>query len=300
MEMNWDDMRYFLALCRTHAFVSAASELKVTHSTVARRISALEASLQTQLFQRTEKGCQLTPAGEALLPYAERLESTVIHIEESVSGKDNQLSGCVRIGTPDGIGNCFLASRLSKFQLHHPALEVELIPVPMYYSLSKREIDILITVKRPTTGNYVARKLTKYKLGLFATPEYLENHQAIITKEDLRGHRFIGYIDDLLFDQDLRFMDEFYTGLKIKFRTSTVIAQMNAVAAGAGIGVIPYFMAHEKETLVPVLPDQQIERGYWLQVNPDSKQIARVRATIDFIVDQVESEKDLFHSLPTA
>lgn len=243
MNLNWDDMRFFLTLCRTHSFVSAAHELKVTHSTVARRLSALEAALQTQLFQRSEKGCQITSAGEALLPYAESLESTVINLEESVSGKDNQLSGCIRIGTPDGIGNCFLATHLSKFQNNHPSLEVELIPVPMYYSLSKREIDILITVKRPKAGKFIARKLTQYKLGLFATRQYLENRQEIIRREDLRGHRFVGYIDDLLFDQDLRFMEEFYPGMTPIFRTSTVIAQMNAVVAGAGIGIIPYFMA---------------------------------------------------------
>lgn len=298
MNLNWDDMRFFLALCRTGSFVAAAHELKVTHSTVARRLSALEASLQTQLFHRTEKGCQVTSAGEALLPYAERLESTVLNLEESVSGRDNQLSGCIRIGSPDGIGNCFLAARLSRFQKDHPALEVELIPVPMYYSLSKREIDILITVQRPQAGKFIARKLTRYKLGLFASRGYLENHHRIINREDLRGHRFVGYIDDLLFDQDLRFMEEFYPGVTPIFRTSTVIAQMNAVAAGAGIGVIPYFMAHAEKDLVPVLPDQSIERGYWLQFNPDSKQIARVRSTIDFIVHQIGSDKNLFLTLP--
>jgi len=298
MNLNWDDMRFFLALCRTHSFVGAANELKVTHSTVARRISALEGSLQTQLFHRTEKGCQITPAGEELLPYAERLESTVITLEESVSGQDNQLSGCIRIGTPDGIGNCYLASRLSRFQINHPSLEVELIPVPMYYSLSKREIDILVTVQRPKAGNFIARKLTNYKLGLFATKNYLENRPEINQRKNLRGHRFIGYIDDLLFDQDLRFMDEFYPGVTPIFRTSTVIAQLNAVLAGSGIGVIPYFMAHAEKTLVPVLPDKHIERAYWLQVNPDSKQIARVRTTIDFIINEIRSDNNLFLSLP--
>ena len=298
MNLNWDDMRFFLALCRSHSFVAAADELKVTHSTVSRRISALETALQTQLFQRTEKGCQITPAGEALLPYAERLESTVINLEERVSGQDNQLSGCIRIGTPDGIGNCYLAARLSQFQFHHPGLNVELIPVPMYYSLSKREIDILITVKRPQKGNFIARKLTGYKLGLFATREYLQDRQEIKTREDLRGNRFIGYIDDLLFDQDLNFLDEFYPGVKANFRTSTVIAQMNAVIAGSGIGVIPYFMAHGQKELIPVLPDLNIERGYWLQVNPDSKEIARVRTTIDFIVNRIQTDRDLFHSMP--
>ena len=296
--MNWDDMRFFLALCRTRSFVSAASELRVTHTTVARRISALEDALQTRLFERTERGCRITAAGEKLLPYAERLESTIIHLEEGVSGADRQLSGCVRIGTPDGIGNHYLAARLSRFQDGHPALEVELTPVPMYYSLSKREIDVLITVKRPKTGNYVVRKLTGYKLGLFAAREYLENRPEIRKKEDLRAHRFTGYIDDLLFDQDLRFMDEFYPGLNVQFRTSTVLAQMNAVIAGSAIGAIPYFMAHGEEKLIPVLPGLRIERGYWLQVNPDSTHLARVRATIDFIVNQIQSDKDLFLSPP--
>ena len=168
----------------------------------------------------------------------------------------------------------------------------------MYYSLSKREIDILITVQRPQAGKFIARKLTGYKLGLFASKQYLADHQKIGEKEELRGHRFVGYIDDLLFDRDLRFMEEFYPGVTPILRTSTVIAQMNAVVAGAGIGVIPYFMAHAEKELVPVLPDQSIERGYWLQFNPDSRQIARVRTTIDFIVKQIESDKDLFLALP--
>ncbi len=298
MDLNWDDMRFFLALCRSHSFVSAAHELKVTHTTVARRISALESSLKTRLFQRTEKGCRITAAGEALLPFAERLESTVINIEGRVSGKDYQLSGCVRIGTPDGIGNCFLASRLCKFQNRHPALEVELIPVPMYFSLSKREIDILITVTRPKTGKVVLRKLTDYKLGLFSTRQYLQNHQRITQIKDLRGHRFVGYIDDLLYDQNLRFMDEIYREVTPTFRTSTIIAQMSAILAGAGIGVLPYFMVHAEKRLVPVIADRSIERRFWLQINPDSKHIARVRETIDFLVNQIRTEKDLFFSLP--
>lgn len=299
MYLNWDDMRFFLFLCRTKSFVAAAHELKVTHSTVARRISALEASLQTQLFHRTEKGCQVTPAGEALLPYAESLESTVINLEENVSGRDRQLSGCIRLGTPDGIGNCYLAARLCQFQKNHPALEIELIPVPMYYSLSKREIDILITLTRPKAGRFIARKLTRYRLGLYATKPYLENHPEITNKEDLRGHRFVGYIEDLLYDENLRFMDEFYPGVTPIFRTSTMLAQLKAVLAGAGIGVVPFFMAHGEKKLISVLPDQSIERDFWLQFNPDSKHIARVRATIDFIVNQIKADEELFLAPPS-
>ena len=138
MNQNWNDIRFFLALSRRNSFVSAANQLKVTHSTVSRRISALEASLQTKLFLRSEKGCRLTAAGELLLPLAEELEKTALKFSEHISGKDNQLSGTIRIGTPDGLGNCFLASRLCNLQSKNPSLEIELVAVPMYYSLSKR------------------------------------------------------------------------------------------------------------------------------------------------------------------
>ncbi|WP_303722119.1 LysR family transcriptional regulator [Malonomonas rubra] len=298
MSSNWDDFRFFLTLSRTNSFVSAANQLKVTHSTVSRRISALEADLQTKLFIRTEKGCRLTPAGEQLLPLAEEIEKTTQKLQEQVSGKDNQLSGTIRIGTPDGLGNCFLASKLSVLQRENPLLEVELIAVPMYFSLSKREVDILITVKKPVQDRVIAQKITHYRFGLFASRKYLEQSKPINKVSDLSGHRFVGYIDDLLYDQKLKFLEEYSPTLKTSFRSSTIIAQMNSIKAGAGIGVIPYFMVHTEPDLMPVLPEKFLEREFWLQVSPDTKQLARARETMDFIVEQMHSQKNLFMLLP--
>jgi DNA-binding transcriptional LysR family regulator len=298
MNHNWDDLRYFLAACRANSFVAAAERLHVTHSTVSRRISALEGSLDTQLFLRTEKGCRLTAAGEALLPYAEQLETTTMNLVEQIHGKDSQLSGTIRIGAPDGLGNCFLATHLGAFQEAHPQLEIELIAVPMYYSLTKREVDILITITKPTSRNIVARKLTSYRLGLFAGHNYLATHGAILQRKDLSGHTLIDYIEDLLYDENLKFLGEFAPGLSAKFRSSTVVGQMNAIASGAGVGVLPYFMAHNEPSLEPVLPDLYIERGFWLQVNPDSRQLSRVRATIDHIVKKIDESRQEFLSLP--
>ena len=299
MKMNWDDVRFFIVLCRARSFVAAGSELKVTHSTVSRRLSALEANLQTQLFFRTEKGCRLTPAGEKLLPYAEQLESTIAFMEEEVSGKDKQLSGSIRIGAPDGFGNCFLAPRLGKFQRTHPALEVELVAVPMYYSLAKREIDILITIRKPTGGHIIAKKLPSYRFGLFATKKYLKGHSAIKSPGELQRHRLIGYIEDLLYDEELNFINEVLPGVRPQFRSSTIIGQMNSILADNGIGLIPYFMAHTECSLVSVLPEFSIDRTFWIQFNPDSRRIARVRATIDFIVEEMESSKTILSKLPS-
>jgi len=298
MNPNWDDIRFFLTLSRTNSFVSAANQLKVTHSTVSRRISAMETVLQTKLFVRTEKGCRLTPAGEQLLPIAEEIEKTALKFQEQVSGKDNQLSGSIRIGTPDGLGNCFLAPRFSALQRKNPLLEVELIAVPMYFSLSKREVDILITVKKPVQDRVIAKKITTYRFGLFASRQYLEQFSPIKKVDDLTGHRFVGYIDDLLYDKKLKFLEEYSPTLKTSFRSSTIIAQLNSIKAGNGIGVIPYFMVHTEPDLVPVLPEKFLEREFWLQVSPDTKQLARARETMDFIVEQMRSQKNLFMSLP--
>lgn len=298
MSQNWDDVRFFLALCRKNSFVAAANELKVNHTTVSRRISALEDSLQTRLFERTEKGCRLTPAARILLPYAEKMENLARTLEDNVAGEDRQLSGTIRIGAPDGFGNYFLAPRIGSLLEEHPELEVELQAVPFYFSLAKREIDLSITVEQPTSGNIVARRLTKYRLGLYAAKSYLVGKPKIRNFEDLKKHRIIGYIDDLLFDQDLKFMNEFFPGLHPNFRSTTVIAQKNAVFSGVGIGIVPYFMVDKREDLVPVLPETYIERTYWLQVNPDSREIARIRATMSFIIEQVEANETLFMTQP--
>ncbi|WP_164885343.1 LysR family transcriptional regulator [Geovibrio thiophilus] len=298
MYQNWDDLRYFLAVSRTNSFAGAAARLQVTHSTVARRISALEESLDTTLFVRTEKGCRLTASGETLLPYAENLEATMMNLEENVHGKNSQLYGTVRISAPDGLGNCFLAVQLGGFLKQQPNLEIELIPVPMYYSLSKREIDILITLTKPTSGNIIARKLSNYRIGLFASGDYLAAHGELGSKEDLASHDIIDYIRDLLYDENLNFMKDFAPNQNSRFKSSTIVGQMYAAVSGTGVAALPYFMAHTKPELVPVLPEMFTERSFWLQVNPDSRQLARVRATIDYIADRVTENKKLFMSLP--
>nr|WP_321467622.1 LysR substrate-binding domain-containing protein [uncultured Desulfobulbus sp.] len=137
-----------------------------------------------------------------------------------------------------------------------------------------------------------------YRFGLFASADYLARFTPIITMNDLAGHRFVGSIDVLLYDQQLSFWEEFSPDLPTSFRSSTSIAQMQALKAGAGIGVLPHFMAHTEPGLVSVLPQEYIEREFWLQVNPDSRQLARVRATIDCIVDQIEANTALFLTLP--
>jgi len=140
----------------------------------------------------------------------------------------------------------------------------------------------------------VARKLSDYRLGLYAAREYLDAMPKVEKPEDLFDHRIVGYIDDLIFTPELDYLDEVAKGLRAQVQSSSVLAQMNAVVAGAGIGVIHHFMAEGEPRLVPVLPETvSITRSFWLLVHADLKDVARVRAIVDFVVREAKASRAL-------
>ncbi|MCP4562490.1 MAG: LysR family transcriptional regulator [Bosea sp.] len=291
---DWDDLRFFLAVARSGRLTAAARRLGADHATVSRRITSLEESLKAKLFERRPQGYALTGHGEQLLAKAESMETEALAIQSEIGGADMALSGTVRIGAPDGFGSSFLAPRFAGFAKAYPGLELQLIAMPRLLSLSKREADVAITLAPPKEGKVVARKLCDYRLGLYASQDYLDAMPKIAAAEDLFAHRVVGYIDDLIFTPELDYLDEVAKGLRAQIQSSSVLAQMNAVAAGAGIGVIHHFMAVDEPRLVPVLPESvSITRSFWLLVHADLKDVARVRAVVDFIVRESKANRAL-------
>lgn len=291
---DWDDLRFFLAVARSGRLTAAARRLGADHATVSRRITSLEESLKAKLFERRPQGYALTGHGEQLLAKAESMETEALAIQSEIGGADMALSGTVRIGAPDGFGSTFLAPRFAGLGKAYPGLELQLIAMPRLLSLSKREADVAITLAPPKEGKVVARKLCDYRLGLYASQDYLDAMPKVTAAEDLFGHRIVGYIDDLIFTPELDYLDEVAKGLRAQIQSSSVLAQMNAVAAGAGIGVIHHFMAVDEPRLVPVLPESvSITRSFWLLVHADLKDVARVRAVVDFIVRESKANRAL-------
>lgn len=296
---DWDDLRFFLAVARSGRLTAAARRLGADHATVSRRITSLEESLKAKLFERRPQGYALTGHGEQLLAKAESMETEALAIQSEIGGADMALSGTVRIGAPDGFGSTFLAPRFASLAKAYPGLELQLIAMPRLLSLSKREADVAITLAPPKEGKVVARKLCDYRLGLYASQDYLDAMPPIAAAEDLFAHRIVGYIDDLIFTPELDYLDEVAKGLRAQIQSSSVLAQMNAVAAGAGIGVIHHFMAVDEPRLVPVLPESvSITRSFWLLVHADLKDVARVRAVVDFIVREAKAHRALLMGEP--
>lgn len=292
--MNWDDIRIFLAVARAGQILAAAHRLGLNHATVARRLNALEDRFGAKLFIRRTTGCDLTAEGERLLSSAERIESELLGASSDVGQADLSMSGTVRIGAPDGFGVAWLAPRLGPFMAQHPGLRLQLVPVPRAFSLSRREADIAITVERPTEGRLVARKLTDYTLGLYASRDYLAAAGTPRSPAELKSHRLVGYVDDLIFSEALNFTGDFLRDWQSDLEISSAIGQTEAVRAGAGIGVLHTFIARKDERLVPVLPALVARRAYWLVVHEDLRAIRRVQATGDFIAAAISAERASF------
>ena len=292
--MNWDDVRIFLAVARTGQILAASKRLGVNHATLSRRVTALEESLKTRLFIRRTNGCELTAQGEMLLASAERMETEMLAAQASLGRTDTAIAGTVRIGAPDGFGVSFLAPRMGRLIERHPELKIELVPVPRSFSLSQREADIAVTLEQPEQGRLVSSKLTDYTLGLYASRAYADTHGLPGDADALKGHRRIGYVEDLLFSQSLNFTGEVMRNWNAGFEISSAIGQTEAVRSGAGIGILHNYVARQYPDLVRVMPDISIQRTYWTIFHESARDLARVRIVADFLHEIVREEKGMF------
>jgi DNA-binding transcriptional LysR family regulator len=294
--MDWDDFRFVLAVSRGETVSAAAKKLGVDHATVIRRINRLEQNLAAKLFERRKTGYVLTSAGHHVTETAERIESSIIADQSAIGGSKSTLSGMVRIGAPDGFGSDFLAPRLVEISEQHPELDIQLVATARLFSLSKREADIAISLSMPKEGRIVGRKLTDYTLGLYSTAAYLERFPEIRKPSDLASHRFVGYIDELLYAPELDYLRQVTPQIVARFRSANLIAQLNATLAGFGIAVLPHFMARNHAALKHILPEIfRISRTFWLLMHADSKDTARIRAMADFIYSITEKHAALFN-----
>ena len=292
--MDWDNARLFLAVARAGQFLAAARLLHLDHGTVSRRISALEKALGAVLFERRTNGARLTQAGERFLGAAEMIEAEMLRAQADLSAADVAISGTVRIGAPDGFGALFLSQRLGGLVARHPHLNVQLVPAPRTFSLSKREADIAITIDPPETGRLSVRKLTDYTLHFYAAKTYVAAHGAPESIEDLPAHVLVTYVQDLIFSHALNFMPDLFSPRFRRIENASAVGQAEAVRAGAGIGILHDYHARRDPELQIVLPATTFTRAYWIVTHEDTRDMLRVKTVADFIAGEVAGAKGLF------
>ncbi len=293
--LDWDGLRYFLEVARTQRVSAAALRLGVQHTTVSRRIQTLERELNTRLFDKSKAtGFTLTEEGTRFFAYAEQIEGTVLKAREEVSGQSQTLSGHLRVGSTEGFGSYVLAPLMMDFQRRYPALTLDIMPVPRFISLSKREADIAISLERPQRGPYLCTKLLDYSLKLYGSKTYLSQCAPIRTKAHLAAHDFIGYVEELLFSDRLRYLEDIVPTDRVIFKSTSVIAQYHALLQGRSLAILPCFMAEQDPRLAPVLHDEiTITRSFWMYCHEDLRHSTRVMALWDYLKKSVQLNKAL-------
>ncbi|MEX0339786.1 MAG: LysR family transcriptional regulator [Arenibacterium sp.] len=273
---HWDDLKVFLAVAREESLSGAGRILRMDPATVGRRINRLEATVEASLFVKSPQGYRLSNAGERLLSHSEAVEQAMRAGLEAVAGPDETLSGQIRIGAPDGCANYLLPQVCAAIGAENPGLDIQIVALPRIVNLSRREADMAITVSPPTAGQLNVRKLSDYHLHLAASEEYLSRAMPLKNLEDLKDHRIIGYIPDMIFDLELDYLSDLDIA-RVPLASNSVAVQLRMVAQGAGLCVAHDFALPFHSGLRKVLTSRlSLRRSFYLVRHQSDRQSDRL------------------------
>lgn len=290
MAPNWDDLKVFLAVARAGSLSGAGKLLRADPATAGRRVARLEAAMGLPLFSKSSSGYVLTQEGQRLMAHALRAERAVEAGLGDLAGQQGRLDGQIRLGAPDGSANFLLPQVCSEIAAHNPDLEIQIVALPRIFNLSRREADMAIMVSRPETGRLVVSKLSDYRLHLAASTDYLRRNGPINTMADLRGHRIVGYIPDMIFDRELDYLhDKAFE--RVALASNSVSVQINWIRQGGGVGVVHDFALPAVTGVRKVLTDQfSLTRSFYLVRHEDDRRSARLNRFAALLSEGVRRE----------
>ncbi|MCP4329831.1 MAG: LysR family transcriptional regulator [Alphaproteobacteria bacterium] len=289
--LDWDGYRYFAAVARHGGLAPAARALGVHHSTVFRRIAALEAAAGVRLFDRRSEGYVLTPSGEAVQAALADVEDGIHRVERHIMSADPGLSGVVRMTTTEDIAQFLIARQWNGFAAAYPEIRLEMIVANRFFNLSRREADIAIRPSRDPEGDMVGRRAADIAIAAYAATEYLARMGRPSRPSDLRRHRLIACDDSLAHLAVARWLKRYDDGGNVVLRSNSFVVQHDAVRAGLGIGLLPCFVVGDDglERLWPLRAD--LVSGLWVLTHRDLRRTPRIRAVLDYFFDAFAAER---------
>jgi DNA-binding transcriptional LysR family regulator len=292
MPLNWDDLRFVLALSRAGSLARAAKALNVDHTTVGRRVEALEESLGIALFARTSTGYVLSAEAESLLPSFEKVEESVLALERAAHTKDEALEGTVRVTSGETLGAVYLAPRLAKLGREHPGLTLEVFTGGQVLDLARREADIAVRLFRSKHESLVIRKVGDLAHGLYASKAYLAErpwkgpktlaHHAIVNSMVEPGA------------VEAKWVEKLTGGKRPVFVSNLTTALLEAAKAGAGVTVLPRYVGDAEPSLTYLPMADEPREPIWITVHRDLKQARRIRVVLDYLRQCISADSALF------
>jgi DNA-binding transcriptional LysR family regulator len=284
--LDWNDLRYFLAVHRERTLAGAARLLRVQHSTVGRRLEILEGALGASLFTRTPDGFVLTPVGAEILKFAEEAERALILVERHARASDERIDGVVRL-TASEVFSPFLVRRLAVLRARYPNLVVEILSGNRSFDLGRGEADLALRIAPTTQMELTCKHVGDVGWSMYASEAYIARRGLPASATDLAGHEIIGFDESLAQVPGALWLSDHAAGAQLIFRGNSIIAVLNAALVGMGIAIVPCFLAEVEPTLRRLVPEVLGSREIWLVFHPDVGRIARVRCVIDFVTEAI-------------
>jgi DNA-binding transcriptional LysR family regulator len=279
--LECDDLRSFLAIARHGNLSAAARALKVTQTTMGRRLDVLHAKVGARLLQRTPAGFVLTPAGERVMANVERMEAEALSVERAITGEDARIAGQVRITTVESFGARILTPLLKPLLDRQPELEIELITDTRSLSLSRREADVALRLAEFEQHEAVVRRVGDMAFGLYASPGYLEARGRPDLDAGSPGHACVSLQEDLALLPEAKQLAEVMREGRVKLRANSREAQLQAALAGFGLAMLPCYLVLDQKLVELPLPKGRLMRGIWLGVHRDTRHTPRIRLVLD-------------------
>lgn len=287
-----DDLLVLLAVGRSGRYSTAAEDLGINHTTVARRIASLERALGGRVLARGGGGWELTDLGHGALTAAENVETA---LRALVSGTDaDDLEGVVRLSATDGFSAFVAAPAAAQVQRSHPKVTVELVATTRRASQQRSGLDVEIVVGEPQVHRAEAHRLADYRLGLYAAVDYLREHPAPGAVADLAVHPLVYFIDSMLQVDDLDLAPAFAPAMRRSVSSTNVFVHVEATRACAGIGLLPCFVADRHADLVRVLGDEvSVQLSYWMVARSETLRRPEVAAVVAALRTTVAQKRDM-------
>jgi DNA-binding transcriptional LysR family regulator len=288
MQLHWDDVRYFLVLARTGSLSAAARQLRVEHSTVARRVAALEQVLGVRLFDRLPRGWLLTPGGKDLVESAQKLEAGAQALERVARGTEGSARK-VRLSAPPAVVTHFLIPHLRPLAAQH-AIDLELSSQPGGVNLVRGEAEIALRIgPSEVPPGIIVRGLGAIGYGLYATAA----HAARPAGERV----FVGFDDAMRGTAQKQWLDDHAGARRCVLRSNDLLALYLAAKQGWGIALLPHFVVTAQDRLVRLAPDEPaLERPFSLLVHPDVRRARHVKTVIDFLIRLARTHEALLRA----
>jgi DNA-binding transcriptional LysR family regulator len=287
--LDWNDLRYFLSVADLGSTLAAGRALRVSQTTVARRIAALEQAVGFPLFEKRQAGYALTPAGEALLDRARQVDAAASAFAEAAAAEGRDASGTVRITTQEMFAVTLLAPILRELHDRHPEIMIELDDSQDFRDLGEGEADIALRSAYGDLGaGIVGRRLIDDDWTLYCSRDYAAKHGVPTTRAELRKHAFIGGGGPKLWRAYSAWLHDLGLDDRIIMHHASAMGMMSAIRSGLGIAVLPCIVADSDPDLVQCVPAKDNHgRSMWLVTHERVRHTPRVRLVIDFLYERL-------------